>query len=134
MKEDIQVDEHYREVAGVLTDEQKKKGMLIHAFQEIQKQYNYLPEDKLKELSRNLGIPLSEIYSEMVVLMGLATGIDYSLFIITRYRGERDAARTSAPFGRVNAGASSEVAAIVFMEFIAGPSEASPRLTRPDAA
>jgi uncharacterized membrane protein YdfJ with MMPL/SSD domain len=35
--------------------------------------------------------PLSEIYSEMVLLMGLATGIDYSLFIITRYRGERDA-------------------------------------------
>ncbi len=33
--------------------------------------------------------PLSEIYSEMVLLMGLATGIDYSLFIITRYRGER---------------------------------------------
>jgi uncharacterized membrane protein YdfJ with MMPL/SSD domain len=35
--------------------------------------------------------PLSEIYSEMVLLMGLATGIDYSLFIITRYRGERAA-------------------------------------------
>jgi uncharacterized membrane protein YdfJ with MMPL/SSD domain len=31
--------------------------------------------------------PLSEIYSEMVLLMGLATGIDYSLVIITRYRG-----------------------------------------------
>ncbi len=35
--------------------------------------------------------PLSEIYGEMVLLMGLATGIDYSLFIITRYRGERAA-------------------------------------------
>jgi uncharacterized membrane protein YdfJ with MMPL/SSD domain len=35
--------------------------------------------------------PLSEIYSEMVLLMGLATGIDYSLFIITRYRDERAA-------------------------------------------
>ncbi|HEX6658686.1 MAG TPA: MMPL family transporter [Ilumatobacter sp.] len=33
--------------------------------------------------------PLSEIYAEMVLLMGLATGIDYSLFIMTRYRGER---------------------------------------------
>jgi RND superfamily putative drug exporter len=35
--------------------------------------------------------PLEELYSEMVLLMGLATGIDYSLFIITRYRLERAA-------------------------------------------
>jgi uncharacterized membrane protein YdfJ with MMPL/SSD domain len=38
--------------------------------------------------------PLSEIYGEMVLLMGLATGIDYSLFIITRYRGERASAHS----------------------------------------
>jgi RND superfamily putative drug exporter len=35
--------------------------------------------------------PLEELYSEMVLLMGLATGIDYTLFIITRYRLERAA-------------------------------------------
>ena len=35
--------------------------------------------------------PLSEIYIEMVLLMGLATGIDYALFVITRFRSERAA-------------------------------------------
>jgi RND superfamily putative drug exporter len=35
--------------------------------------------------------PLEELYTEMVLLMGLATGIDYTLFIITRYRLERAA-------------------------------------------
>src|SRR5918994_1625923 len=33
--------------------------------------------------------PLEELYTEMVLLIGLATGIDYSLFIVTRYRAER---------------------------------------------
>ncbi len=33
--------------------------------------------------------PLSDIYSEMVLLMGLATGIDYALFVITRFSRER---------------------------------------------
>ena len=35
--------------------------------------------------------PLEELYTEMVLLMGLATGIDYSLFVVTRYRLERAA-------------------------------------------
>jgi RND superfamily putative drug exporter len=35
--------------------------------------------------------PLEETYIEIVLLMGLATGIDYSLFVISRYRGERRA-------------------------------------------
>ena len=34
---------------------------------------------------------LSEIYIEMVLLMGLATGIDYALFVVTRFRRERAA-------------------------------------------
>ncbi len=37
--------------------------------------------------------PLSEVYIDMVFLMGLAVGIDYSLFIISRYRFERKAGR-----------------------------------------
>ena len=41
----------------------KKEGVLIHAFQSIQKEYNYLPEDVLNALSRKLDIPLSEVYS-----------------------------------------------------------------------
>ena len=35
--------------------------------------------------------PLSEVYIEMVLLMGLATGIDYALFVVTRFRRERAA-------------------------------------------
>ncbi len=35
--------------------------------------------------------PLSEVYTEIVLLMGLATGIDYALFVISRFRTERRA-------------------------------------------
>ncbi len=49
------------------------------------------------------GYALSEIYIEMVLLMGLATGIDYALFVISRFRRERaggmskeDALRTAS--------------------------------------
>ena len=38
--------------------------------------------------------PLSEVYSEIVLLMGLATGIDYALFVISRFRRERRAGRS----------------------------------------
>ncbi len=37
--------------------------------------------------------PLVEFYTMMVSLMGLAVGIDYSLFIISRFRSERKAGR-----------------------------------------
>ena len=55
--------------------------------------------------------PLSEIYSEMVLLMGLATGIDYSLFIITRYRAERDAGHRQ---GRDHVASGTSGKAVVF--------------------
>jgi len=38
--------------------------------------------------------PLSDVYKEIVLLMGLATGIDYALFVVSRYRTERRAGRT----------------------------------------
>jgi RND superfamily putative drug exporter len=38
--------------------------------------------------------PLLDGYTEIVLLIGLATGIDYSLFIITRFRAERRAGRS----------------------------------------
>ena len=37
--------------------------------------------------------PLVDLYAEMVLLMGLAVGIDYSLFIVSRFRSERRAGR-----------------------------------------
>ncbi len=47
----------------VLTEGQKTRGLLIHALQGMQGDHNYLPEEELKALSKNLRIPLSEIYS-----------------------------------------------------------------------
>ncbi len=37
--------------------------------------------------------PLESAYSEMILLMGMAVGIDYSLFIVSRFRAERKAGR-----------------------------------------
>ncbi len=61
--EELDIDEKIGNVKEVLTEEQKKRGILIHAFQNIQKEHNYLPEDVLKSLSKKLDIPLSEVYS-----------------------------------------------------------------------
>jgi uncharacterized membrane protein YdfJ with MMPL/SSD domain len=58
------------------------------------------------------GYALSEIYTEMVLLMGLATGIDYALFVITRYRRERAAGRSKEDALRVASGTSGK--AVVF--------------------
>lgn len=55
------------EVIGVvseqLTDEQKRRGALIHAFQKLQEEHNYLPEEELKKLSGELRLPMSYVYS-----------------------------------------------------------------------
>lgn len=61
--EELNVEEKIGHVGAVLTEAQKKRGILIHAFQSIQKEYNYLPEDVLSALSKKLDIPLSEVYS-----------------------------------------------------------------------
>lgn len=61
--QEIDIDKHYKETGGVLTTDQKKRGLLIYAFQQIQKEYNYLPEDRLRELSKKLDIPLADVYS-----------------------------------------------------------------------
>ena len=61
--EELNVDEKIGNVGEVLTAAEKKRGVLIHAFQSIQKEYNYLPEDVLNALSKKLDIPLSEVYS-----------------------------------------------------------------------
>ncbi len=61
--EELDVDEKIGHVKDVLSETQKKRGVLIHAFQSIQKEYNYLPEDVLNALSKKLDIPLSDVYS-----------------------------------------------------------------------
>jgi NADH:ubiquinone oxidoreductase subunit E len=42
------IDEAFGAMAGVLSVHQKKRGLLIHAFHQIQKEHNYLPEEELK--------------------------------------------------------------------------------------
>jgi len=59
----LKTDEIIGHVGGVLTEDQKKRGILIHAFQKIQEEHNFLPEEELRRLSRNLGISLSDVYS-----------------------------------------------------------------------
>lgn len=59
----INVQEEMTIVGDVLTDEQKRRAVLIHAFHKIQKENNYLPEDKLTELAEELDLPLSDVYS-----------------------------------------------------------------------
>ena len=68
--EDIDIENDIGHVGEVLTEGQKARGLLIHALQEIQKAYNYLPEDVLS-ISKKLDIPLSEIYSTAYVLQTL---------------------------------------------------------------
>ena len=55
---------------------------------------------------------LSETYTEVVLLMGLATGIDYALFVISRFRSERRAGRSKEEALRVASGTSGK--AVVF--------------------
>ncbi len=59
----MKVDEVIGIVSDHLTDDQKKRGVLLHAFQEIQEEHNFLPEEQLVNLSKELSLPLSYVYS-----------------------------------------------------------------------
>jgi NADH-quinone oxidoreductase subunit E len=59
----LNVDEVLGHVSEVLTKSEKQQGVLIHAFQQIQEEHNYLPEEELIKLSKNLKLPLSVVYS-----------------------------------------------------------------------
>lgn len=59
----LKIDEVFGEIGEVLTDEQKQRGVLIHAFQQIQEEHNYLPQEELEKLAKDLDLPMSFIYS-----------------------------------------------------------------------
>lgn len=64
MKIDLtNVDAALGTIAGILDEKQKKRGLLIHAFHQIQKEHNYLPEEELRKLSKTLSVPISDVYS-----------------------------------------------------------------------
>lgn len=59
----LKVNEVIGIVSDQLTDEQKRRGVLIHSFQELQAEHNYLPEEELVKLAGELELPLSYVYS-----------------------------------------------------------------------
>ena len=59
----LKVNEIIGHASDHLTEDQKKRGVLIYAFQRIQEEENYLPEETLKKLAKELNIPLSLVYS-----------------------------------------------------------------------
>jgi NADH:ubiquinone oxidoreductase subunit E len=59
----IDVEEKIGLVGTLISEQEKKKGILIHVLQQIQEDEGYLPEDHLRRLSKKLFLPLSEIYS-----------------------------------------------------------------------
>jgi len=60
--EKLDIDKAIGTVSEALSQSQKKRGLLIYAFQQIQKEYNYLPEEALRALSKKLDVPLSDVY------------------------------------------------------------------------
>jgi NADH-quinone oxidoreductase subunit E len=59
----LKPDEVLGTISEVLTEGEQKRGILIHAFQQIQEEHNYLPEEELIKLSKNLNTPMSVVYS-----------------------------------------------------------------------
>lgn len=59
----LKVDETIGHIREVISEKDKKRGILIHTFQKVQEELNFLPEDALKMISEKLDIPLSEVYS-----------------------------------------------------------------------
>ncbi len=59
----LKVDETIGHIRDVISDRDKKRGILIHTFQKVQHEMNYLPEESLKMISEKLDIPMSEVYS-----------------------------------------------------------------------
>jgi len=61
--EEIHIREQIGEVADIISPQEARRGVIIHALQQIQEDEGYLPEDVLRKLSQKLDISLAEIYS-----------------------------------------------------------------------
>lgn len=60
---EIEIDEQIGEVGRILSKQERKRGLLIYALQQIQENDGYLQEEVLRRLSKNLNISLAEVYS-----------------------------------------------------------------------
>ena len=52
-----------QKVTKILDKYQHHQGFLVSILQDIQAEYNYLPREALEEVSRSVGIPLTQTYS-----------------------------------------------------------------------
>jgi len=52
-----------RKVAAILDRYQRDRGLLVAILQDVQSEFYYLPEDAIEEVSRGLGVPLTQVYS-----------------------------------------------------------------------
>ena len=52
-----------RKVGKIIKSHGRRRSALMHTLQDVQQEYNYLPEDILERISYELDIPLSQIYS-----------------------------------------------------------------------
>jgi len=52
-----------RKVAAILDRHQRDRGLLVAILQDVQSEFYYLPEDAIEEVSRGLGVPLTQVYS-----------------------------------------------------------------------
>jgi NADH-quinone oxidoreductase subunit E len=52
-----------QKVTGILNKYQRAPGLLVSILQDIQAEYNHLPREAIVAVSRDLGVPLTNVYS-----------------------------------------------------------------------
>ena len=52
-----------QKVEAILDRYQRDRGLLVSILQDVQSEFYYLPEDAIEEVSRGLGVPLTQAYS-----------------------------------------------------------------------
>ena len=50
-------------LGSILEGRQSQPHQLIEVLQDVQEQYGYIPEEAMREISKELGVPLTDVYS-----------------------------------------------------------------------
>ncbi len=61
--EEIKPDKELGIISGILSEFDKKKGVIITTLHKIQEEHGFLPGDVLENMAKKLGLSLAEIYS-----------------------------------------------------------------------
>ena len=59
----VKVKQANEKVGQILDRYQRDRSLLVSILQDVQAEYNYLPEDAIVEVSNGLSVPLSQVYS-----------------------------------------------------------------------